>query len=368
MRLLGATDTILPYARSYARYILLAAPIMCASFVLNNILRAEGRAALAMYGIATGGVLNVLLDPLFIFVFGFGIGGAAIATALSQCVSFGIMLSSFLRRKTSCSISPASAAREIGVYGTIVRNGLPSFLRQGLASVSTVALNLSAAGYGDAAVAGMSIVGKVVMFIFSIILGFGQGYQPVVGYNYGARKFKRVQEAFYYTLKSMAAIMSSLGALVFVFAPFIMRAFIPHDPEVMSIGIIALRAQAVAMPLLPLGVVCNMTFQSIGKSWTASFLATARQGFFFLPLILVLPRLFGLKGVQISQAFSDLGTFLLCIPFAIVFLRSLRHMEKTARDNLNPGVPAEAESNAESDAETVAESVAEAAGSQDFHD
>lgn len=323
MRILGATETILPYAREYARYILFAAPVMCASFVLNNILRAEGRAKLAMYGIATGGILNVALDPLFIFVFKLGIAGAAMATALSQCISFGIMLSSFIRGRTSCRLSPAKCSRSVMAYVTIVRNGLPSFLRQGLASISTIALNLSAAVYGDVAVAGMSIVGKVFLFIFSIILGFGQGYQPVVGFNYGARRFDRVKSSFYFVLRTMTMLMTGLGTAVFVLAPLIMKAFIAADPEVVAVGTVALRAQALAMPLIPLGVVCNMTFQSIGKSWTASLLSAARQGYLFFPLILILPRILGLRGVQYTQALSDAGTFLCCLPFAISFLRSL---------------------------------------------
>lgn len=323
MHILGATDTILPYARSYAQYILLAAPIMTASFVLNNILRAEGKAKFAMIGIASGGILNCLLDPLFIFTFRLGIAGAAIATALSQCVGFILLLSAFLRGATATKLNLTGVSRSSGIYLRIVKNGLPSFCRQGLASVSTVALNLSAAVYGDAAVAAMTIVGKIFMFIFSIILGIGQGYQPVVGYNYGGRIFPRVRAALFFTLKVSTLVMTTCAALVFAFASVLVRAFIANDPAVIEIGTRALRAQCLAMPLLPLGVVCNMTFQSIGKSWTAIFLSTARQGLFFLPLILVLPRFMGLTGIQITQPVADVLTFLCCLPFLLRFLRSL---------------------------------------------
>lgn len=323
MKILGATDTILPYARDYAGYILLAAPVMSASFVLNNILRAEGRAKFAAIGIAAGGILNCALDPLFIFGFGMGIGGAAIATALSQCVSFVILLASFLQGKTACKLGIRRTSKAPKTYLLIVKGGLPSFVRQGLASVSTVALNLNAAVYGDAAVAAMSIVGKIFMFIFSVTLGIGQGYQPVLGYNYGAGKFGRVKEAFVFTLKACTAIMTGFAIAGFAAAPAIMRLFIAADPKVIEIGVKALRAQCLAMPLIPFGVMCNMTFQSIGKSWTATFLSVMRQGLFFLPLMLVLPRFMGLLGVQITQPLADLCTFLCCLPFILSFFRQL---------------------------------------------
>jgi putative MATE family efflux protein len=323
MQVLGATDTILPYARDYARYILFAAPVMMASFVLNNILRAEGRAKLAMFGIATGGILNCGLDPLFIFTFRMGIAGAAIATALSQLISFGILLSAFLRGRTATKLGLRRLSRSSAVYLQILKNGLPSFCRQGLASVSTIALNLSAAVYGDAAVAAMSIVGKIFMFIFSIILGVGQGYQPVLGYNYGAGKYGRVKEAFFFTLKINTAIMTVCAAAGFAASQTLMRLFIASDADVVRIGAEALRLQCLAMPFLPLGVLCNMTFQAIGKSWTSTFLSAARQGTFFLPLILVLPRVVGLLGVQITQPLADLCTFVLCLPFAVTFFRRL---------------------------------------------
>ncbi|MBQ7066109.1 MAG: MATE family efflux transporter [Lachnospiraceae bacterium] len=323
MRLLGSTDTILPFACEYAQYIFLAAPVMAASFVLNNLLRAEGKVKLAMIGITVGGVLNILLDPIFIFALGFGVSGAAIATALSQCISFLILLSHFLRNRTIINLKLSNASTELIIYLRIIKNGLPSFCRQGLASISTVALNLNAALYGDAAVAAMSIVGKIFMMIFSMLLGFGQGYQPVVGYNYGAKKFDRVREAFFFTLKVGVSIMTSLGILGFLLARNIMGWFIADDEEVIAIGVRAFRAQCLVMPLMALGVVCNMTFQSIGKAWRATFLSCTRQGIFFLPFILILPRFLGITGVEITQPVADLCNFFCCLPFAVLFLKAL---------------------------------------------
>lgn len=323
MRLLGSTDTILPFACEYAQYIFLAAPVMAASFVLNNLLRAEGKAKLAMIGITVGGVLNILLDPIFIFALGLGVSGAAIATALSQCISFLILLSHFLRNRTIINLKLSNASTELIIYLRIIKNGLPSFCRQGLASISTVALNLNAALYGDAAVAAMSIVGKIFMMIFSMLLGFGQGYQPVVGYNYGAKKFDRVREAFFFTLKVGVSIMTSFGILGFLLARNIMGWFIADDKEVIAIGVRAFRAQCLVMPLMALGVVCNMTFQSIGKAWRATFLSCTRQGIFFLPFILILPRFLGITGVEITQPVADLCNFFCCLPFAVLFLKAL---------------------------------------------
>ena len=322
--LLGATKTIFPYARDYAFYILLSAPVMMASFVLNNLLRAEGRARFAMVGIATGGILNLFLDPVFIFVFALGIRGAALATALSQCVSFCILLSSFLRKRTSTRLSLRSVSMHARDYLSILKNGLPSFCRQGLASISTVALNRTAAIYGDAAVAAMSVVGKIFMLIFSVALGYGQGYQPVVGYNYGAKKYARVREAFFVVLTVGFGILFVLSAAGFLAAPQLLAAFLPGDTEVIEIGSRALRYQCLACPLLALNVTCNMTFQSIGKAWTSTLLSALRQGIFFLPLIFLLPTMWGLPGLQLTQPVSDVFTFLCCIPFAIRFIRQIR--------------------------------------------
>ena len=327
MRLLGATRTILPYAIDYASFILIGAPVMCGSFVLNNVLRAEGRAAFSMIGISFGGILNMILDPIFIYSFRLGITGAAIATVLSQFISFLILLSCFLRRKTIIRLDIRRMAKEAGTYLLIIKTGLPSLFRQGLASIATVMLNVNAAVYGDAAVAAMSIVGKCFMLIFSSIIGFGQGFQPVVGYNYGAKKYARVREAFRFSLTVGIAMLFVLSVAGFLLAPQIMMLFRRDDPEVIAIGTFALRSQCISLAVMPVSVMTNMLFQSIGKYWTATLLSSARQGIFFLPLIAVLPELLGLAGVQITQMCADFLTVLCCLPFLIGFFRNLKELE-----------------------------------------
>lgn len=336
MHLLGATDTILPYARGYAQYIFFGAPVMCASFVLNNLLRSQGRAVLAMAGIGTGGILNILFDPLFIFGFRLGISGAAIATLISQCISFSILLSMFLRGKSVLCVSIHSVSRKARDYWLIVKTGFPSLCRQGLASIATVALNVNAALYGDAAVAAMSVVGRLFMLVMSVMLGFGQGFQPVVGYNYGASRFDRVRAAFAFALKVGVTLLTTLAVLLFVFAPALITLFTKSDQTVIEIGAFAARAQAVALPLQTLITLSNMLFQSTGQSLWATLIACARQGIFFLPLIFILPGLFGLRGVQMTQPVADVLSALLCIPFLALFYRRLRRLEQQARQDEPP--------------------------------
>jgi putative MATE family efflux protein len=327
MGLLGATETILPYAVSYGRYIIFGAPIMMSSFVLNNILRAEGKAKLAMVGISLGGILNIVLDPIFIFIFHMEIAGAAIATLVSQCCSFGVLLFFFLRGKSITTIKVTSVSRDMGKYWIILKTGLPSFCRQALSSVATVSLNRTVRVYGDEAVAAMAIVGKVFMVVFSILIGFGQGYQPVCGYNYGAGQYKRVKKAFWFTTLVGTCFMTGVAIIGFIGAKMFMGWFI-DDNQVIQIGVAAFRAQCIAMPLVALGAICNMSLQVVGKTWQGTFLSAARQGFFFLPLIYILPKYLGLTGVEITQAIADVLTFLLSIPFAILFLRGIGDKKK----------------------------------------
>lgn len=319
---LGATPTILPYAQDYARYILMGVPFMCTSFVMNNQLRFQGKAAFSMIGLTAGGLLNIALDPLFIFVLDLGISGAAIATLVSQCVSFSILLSMFLRKKSTTELSVRHISRTGETYAKILKNGLPSLFRQGMATIASILLNVAAGGYGDAAVAGMSITNRVFMFLMSIAIGIGQGFQPVCGMNFGAKNFARVKQAFFFTIKATSVIMLSFGAVFVIFAPQIVAAF-RNDPDVIAVGALAMRCQCAALPLHALIFGTNMMLQTTGEAKAATFLSSLRQGIYFIPLILILPRVLGITGVQITQSISDVLTSLTSIPFAVLFFRKL---------------------------------------------
>ena len=317
LSMLGATDTVLPYAEDYAKYIVIGAPIMTSSFVLNNLLRAEGKAKLAMIGLTTGGLLNMGLDPLFIHTFNMGISGAAIATLVSQFISFSILLSMFLFKKSIIRLSIFSISKRPYVYLEIFRIGFPSLCRQGFASLASILLNNQAGTYGgDACLSAMTIISKIAMVVFSVCLGIGQGYQPVSGYNYFSCNYKRCKEAMLFTFVVSTILMSISCIVLFVFSKEVMGFFI-DDSDVIEIGKVALRYQCIALPLLPLNTICNMTFQSTRKKFRAALLSCCRQGLFFIPTIIFLPMLIGLKGVELTQAIADTLTFLFSLMFFI---------------------------------------------------
>ncbi|MBQ4330494.1 MAG: MATE family efflux transporter [Spirochaetaceae bacterium] len=323
MSVLGATPTILPYAEAYGHYILLGAPVMCSSFVLNNLLRSQGRAALSMVGLTIGGLLNIILDPIFIFGLKMGITGAAIATLTSQCVSFLLLLLMFLRGKSTAQLRFSLFLPQFGRwFPHILKIGLPSLSRQGLAALSTVALNVQAGVYGDAAVAGMSITGRIFMFVLAIMVGLGQGFQPVAGFCYGARRYDRVKKAYLFILSVGFVILTVMGLVLFIWAPEIVGLF-RKDSEVIEVGAAAIRYQSLLMPLVPLVVSGNMLFQSTGHAARATLLSSCRQGLFFFPLVFILPKLFGLAGVEVLQPVADFFTALLSFPFIVAFFKQM---------------------------------------------
>ncbi len=324
MRLLGATPTILPYAQDYAKYIFLGTFIQCAAIVLNKILQAEGKAIFSTFGLGIGGIINIALDPLFIFTFGLGISGAAIATLISQCISFVILFYFIYSGRSITRLSLNSVARTPEPYVNILKIGSSSFCRQGLASASTVALNVSAGNYGDAAVAAMSIVGRMFHFVLSALIGFGQGFQPVVGYNYGAKQYQRVRDAFRFSVLVGTIFLTGAGIAGYWFAPEIVALFQVEDPLVVAIGAAAFRAQCISLPLQSTIVLANMLFQSTGKAASAVVISSTRQGIYFLPLIIILPHYFQLTGIEFTQAASDLLAFATSLPFLWFFFRDLK--------------------------------------------
>ena len=323
-RALGATETTMHDTLVYMRIILIGAPFMTGQFVLNNQLRYQGSAFYSMIGLMAGAVLNIALDPILMFGFHMGVAGAAIATISGQMISFFVLFAGGMR---GGNIRPRLRNVRMNWFylRELVNGGIPSLFRQGLAAVATLLLNHAAgAAGGDAAIAGMSVVTRAIMLIVSALIGFGQGFQPVASFNYGAGRKRRVREGYLFCVK-YGTIFLSIGAVAgLVFAPQIV-AFFRDDPEVIAVGTMALRAQAIVLPLQPSIMLTNMLLQSIGKGVRASITSAAKSGIFFIPLILILPRLFGLFGVEITQACADLLSAMLAIPMAAAELKRLQN-------------------------------------------
>lgn len=324
MLALGSTQTILPYAKAYGIYILIAGPALTTSCVMNNILRYEGAARLAMMGLTIGGLLNIALDPLLIFVFDMGISGAGLATCISQYISMVILLFMFLKKKCQCRIKFRYFSPSIKTAWEIVATGFPSFIRNGLNSISTMVLNMMSAPYGDECIAAMSISNRWAMVIFSVCVGIGQGFQPVSAFNFGAGKYDRVRKGMNFLWVYGTAVVTVLAGLSFAFAPQIVSLF-RNDAEVVQIGTSVLRYMCIALVLLPTALTANMTFQSVGKKGRALLLASCQNGLFFIPLVLLLPRMFGLVGLEISQPVAYISAALVSVPFLVAFRSRLKH-------------------------------------------
>ncbi len=333
MILLGSTETILPYAMDYGKWILLAAPFMTSSCVLNNILRYEGKASLAMIGLTSGGILNIILDPVFIFALDMGIAGAGLATAISQLVSFSILASVFLLGKTESKISLSRVLSGIKIFSDIVITGLPSLARQGLNSVSTMVLNTAAKPFGDAAIAAMGYVGRTSSLIFSVGLGIGQGFQPVSAFNYGAKKYSRVKDGAVFTLGFGTAFIGAIALICFIFAPSIIAIF-GNEPAVIEVGAVALRIQCCALLFFPISVVATMLFQSLGKSAPALILSCLQSGLIFIPICAVLPKFIGVLGIELAQPIAYTASAFVSLPMMLLFFKKLMAEESGESDKV----------------------------------
>lgn len=337
LRLLGAapgkvSDDTIRYASDYMCIILLGAPFMCMSCVLNNQLRFQGNAVFSMVGLVAGAALNCVLDPLFIFAFNMEVAGAALATIISQIISCMLLYIGTLR-----SDSLKIKLRNFKPNGYYLKNiaigGAPSLFRQGLASVATLCLNTAAGSavspeMADAAIAAFSVVGKITMFGFSALLGFGQGFQPICGFNYGAKKYDRVRKAYVFCLKVGLAFLLAVSCAGFLLAEQFVSLF-RDDPNVIAFGKIALRCQCCTFVLMAVVTCTNMLYQNIGRVVGATLLAVARQGLMFIPTVLILPHVFSesIWGVYLAQPAADLFAFMLAVPLAVKMYRELKQKE-----------------------------------------
>ena len=320
VRFLGSTETIVPHAMDYGMWILLAAPFIICSFILNNGLRYEGKAFYAMFGLTTGGILNILGDYLLVAKLGMGVYGAGLATAVSQVISFLILLVMYLKMAQS-TIRIKAVSRDIRLYLSVCRVGFPSLIRQGLTSVTNGLLNNLTKPFGDAAIAAMSVVTKYSSFLMCVGLGMGQGFQPVASFNYQARKVDRVKKGLVFTTVFGLVFIGGMSTLSILFAEPIISIFQKH-PEVIAIGAKALRFTAIGMMFMPFSVPVNMLYQSIQQPTIASVLSLIRSGAVTIPLLLILVPTVGLLGIQIAQPLADVVAGLISIPFIVRFVRN----------------------------------------------
>lgn len=322
LRIMGSTDTIMPYAKSYGICILLSAPFMTGSCVLNNVLRYEGKASLAMVGLTLGGVLNIIGDPIFIFVLNMGTLGAGISTAVSQVISFFVLLAMFGGDRTVSRLRFSAISWDIKDILNILYTGLPSLIRQGMMSVSTMVLNYMSMPYGDAAIAAMSIVSRVCNFIFAIALGISQGFQPVSAFNFGAKKFKRVKRAFIFCCGLSMIILGILSVLSLIFSGHIIGLF-RDDADVIGVGTFALRAQCIVLFISPITLAASMMFQGAGENLASSIASFLRSGITFIPMVAILPRFFGIYGIQLAQPLADVISFVVVMPLIVRFFKKI---------------------------------------------
>ena len=319
VRFLGSTETIVPHAKDYGMWILLAAPFIICSFILNNGLRYEGKAFYAMFGLTAGGLLNIFGDYFLVMKCGMGVYGAGLATAASQVVSFAILLFMYLKMAQS-SIQLKAVSRDFRLYLTVCRVGLPSLIRQGLTSVTNGLLNNLTKPFGDAAIAAMSVVSRYSIFLMCVGLGMGQGFQPVASFNYQAKRVDRVKKGLLFTTAFGLVFIGAMSAISIIFAAPIISIFQKH-PEVIAIGSKALRFTAIGMMFMPFSVPVNMLYQSIQQPTISSILSLIRSGMVTIPILLFGVPVLGLLGIQIAQPTADIIAGLISIPFIIRFVR-----------------------------------------------
>lgn len=325
---LGATEECAEYSMQYATYVLYAAPFMIGSFILNMCLRSEGSATYSMIGIGFGGILNCFLDPLFIYTFDLGVAGASMATALSKFISFCILCWPYIRKSSLVTISIRKFKLVMKDIKEVISIGSSSFFRSLLTVAASVAINRVAGGYSTAALAALSVANRVMEFPFAIILGFGQGYQPVVGFNWGAKAWKRVRES--YVFRCTVAIVGAIamGAIIFLFATPIIHVFNSQaDAEVLALGLLCIRLQCIVLVFHSLGSQVNMFYAGVGYAKYSLIVNFARQGYCFYPALLIAPMLLGINGVAETQAIADLLSALVVIPLGIRALKIIKTKE-----------------------------------------
>ena len=328
---LGAPESAVSYAMDYAQYILLAAPFMTASFVLNHCLRSEGSPFYSMVGMGIGGILNIILDPIFIFTLNLGVGGAAMATAISKLVSFCVLVFPYVSRRSLLRLSLKKMSFAPDIVKEITLMGSPSLLRIGFTVAGNVIMNKLAGAYSDSALAAVSVASRIMMLPLSAVFGFGQGFQPVSGYNWGAGNFKRVRKSYRFASLSIVAGTARISILLIIFAKPLILGFTEDDSAMVEIGRLCLISRALTLPIGAWIIVVNFLYSSMGKPGGALLIGITRQGLTFLLTSAVLNGLYGLEGLAVSQAAADILALCVAIPLA---LHAQKVITRCERDEL----------------------------------
>ena len=324
MRFLGSSNAVLPYAKQYAFWILAAFPIMGGDIVLSSFLRSEGKMKESTLGIGTGGILNIVLDPLLIIVLNMGIAGAAVATALSQLISFGILMFFFLSGRTDTRLAPRWFTFKPGVYRDTVVTGLPSLCRHGILTLATIAMNTCAGTYGgDVLIAALTIVNKVISFIQGIIKGVFQGAQSIYSYNKGAERYDRVRQAYRFSLCFNLVLIAVISAVVTFTAGGIIGLFRTGEPQIQRIGTYALIVQSWSLLLMPFNFASSTLLQCVGEPGKSAVLAMLPQGVLYIVFLFVLPRFMGADGVIWAMAAGQGLGMLITLPVMVNFFRRI---------------------------------------------
>ncbi|MCY6371640.1 MATE family efflux transporter [Clostridium ganghwense] len=327
LKAFGATSTILPYAKGYASILVAGSIFTMLNMTMNNMIRAEGNAKYSMYAISLGAVINIILDPIFIFTLNMGIKGAAWATVIAQIISFIFLIKYYLLGKSYIVLSRKNYRFSKFIYSEIMKAGMPSLARQALSSISLALINVAANPYGDSAVAAMGVSLRILSIGYFVVFGFTQGFQPIAGYNYGAKKFKRLFEAIKLSVIWSSIFTLGLSILLMIFAESTVSMF-SKDLEVIKVGARTLRATCLLFPVCGFMNVFVSLFQALGKGGEAFILATSRQGIFFIPTIIILPKIFNLDGVIFSQPIADIFTLIVTIILGARLLKKLKEEEK----------------------------------------
>ena len=325
---IGAVPSVVPYAMEYARFILLASPFMVTSFILSHCLRSEGSPIFSMMGMGIGGIINIILDPIFIFALDLGVAGAAIATTISKIIGFGILIFPYITRRSVLKLSVKNVCFASDIVREICLMGAPSLLRIGFTVVGNIVMNNLAGAYSDSAIAAVSVVSRIIMFPVSAVLGFGQGFQPVAGYNWGAKRYDRVKKSFHFSGFVIFLGTVIISACLIIFARPLILKFTEDDGALVEVGVLCLRARAATLPLAAWIILVNFLYSAIGRPAGALLLGVTREGAAFLPAVWLLNSFFGLNGLAISQATADFLSLSVGIPFAVHAVREIKRRDK----------------------------------------